>query len=342
MDTQRHIEQRRQNSKYTPTHHPLPMLEHQEEYLLAKHYRETGDKDDRERLVKSHLPLVERIAQSYRGDKLPIRYRGGNRPIDDMIAEGRLGLLRAVESYDPDRARLSTYATWWINAAIKEYLERNSSMVRPPSRRRPLKEDVSLDDGQDQIADDIANQDAARIEAGKTLYLRELLNEVMDRALSARERRVFQARRLDGNRLTLKELSSELGVSSERVRQIEVCAFEKVKEAAKSPSEIRRSKEDLRRKLASFYANTQPFHHGGFGPWVDAIKKRFPEATQKDRIDARSRAKIYSAKASDFNLNRVRKLLDKGLPLYAIAYQTGFPNEAVERLTVLANWRRGQ
>jgi hypothetical protein len=198
-----------------------------------------------------------------------------------------------------------------------------------------------LDDGQDQIADDIANQDVARIEAGKTLYLRELLNEVMDHALSAHERRIFQARRLDGNRPTLKELSSELGVSSERVRQIEVCALEKVKEAAKTPREIKRSKEDLRKKLANFYV-IRPRHHGGFDPWVDAIKERFPEATPKDRERAHELAKIYSSKVSDFNLNRVRKLLDKGLPLHAIAYQTGFPNEAVEGLTALANWRCGQ
>ena len=100
----------------------FPMLDPQEEYMLAKHWREAGDRDAAHRLIISHLRLVAKIARGYRGYGLPIA---------DLISEGHVGLMQAVERFEPERGfRFSTYAVWWIKAAIQEYILRSWSLVK--------------------------------------------------------------------------------------------------------------------------------------------------------------------------------------------------------------------
>src|SRR5262250_2009183 len=100
----------------------FPMLELREEYVLAKRWREHGDRDAAHKLVTSHLRLVTKIARDYRGYDLPI---------SDVISEGNIGLLQAVERFEPEKGfRLATYATWWIKAAIQEYILRSWSLVK--------------------------------------------------------------------------------------------------------------------------------------------------------------------------------------------------------------------
>src|SRR5713101_7579610 len=100
----------------------FPMLEHQEEYMLAKRWREHGDRDAAHKLVTSHLRLVTKIARGYRGYDLPI---------SEVISEGNIGLLQGVERFEPEKGfRLATYATWWIKAAIQEYILRSWSLVK--------------------------------------------------------------------------------------------------------------------------------------------------------------------------------------------------------------------
>jgi RNA polymerase sigma-32 factor len=102
--------------------HRFPMLGREEEYMLAKRWREHADRDAAHRLVTSHLRLVIKIARDYRGYELPI---------SELIAEGNIGLLKAVERFEPDKGfRLATYAIWWIKAAIQEYILRSWSLVK--------------------------------------------------------------------------------------------------------------------------------------------------------------------------------------------------------------------
>src|SRR3974390_3899957 len=100
----------------------FPMLDPREEYKLAKRWREAGDRDAADRLVISHLRLVAKIARGYRGYGLPIA---------DLISEGHVGLLQAVERFEPEKGfRFATYAVWWIRAAIQEYIIRSWSLVK--------------------------------------------------------------------------------------------------------------------------------------------------------------------------------------------------------------------
>ena len=100
----------------------FPMLDPQEEYMLAKHWREAGDRDAAHRLIISHLRLVAKIARGYRGYGLPIA---------DLISEGHVGLMQALERFEPERGfRFSTYAVWWIKAAIQEFILRSWSLVK--------------------------------------------------------------------------------------------------------------------------------------------------------------------------------------------------------------------
>jgi RNA polymerase sigma-32 factor len=100
----------------------FPMLDRQQEYMLAKRWREDGDRDAAHQLITSHLRLVAKIARGYRGYGLPLA---------DLISEGHVGLLQAVERFEPERGfRFSTYAVWWIKAAIQEYILRSWSLVR--------------------------------------------------------------------------------------------------------------------------------------------------------------------------------------------------------------------
>ena len=257
----------------------FPMLEPQQEYMLAKSWREHGDRDAAHQLVTSHLRLVARIAMGYRGYGLPI---------GEVISEGNVGLMQAVKRFDPDKGfRLATYAMWWIRAAIQEYILRSWSLVkmgttaaqkklffnlrkikgqlkaldegdlRPDQVKRianqlgvteedvvsmnrrlagdsslnaPVRNDAESGEWQDWLVDETIDQETALAESEERDHRRDMLNNAL-RGLNARERRVFEARRLAEEPLTLEELSAEFGVSRERIRQIEVRAFEKVQKA---------------------------------------------------------------------------------------------------------------
>jgi RNA polymerase sigma-32 factor len=259
----------------------FPMLEPQEEYMLAKRWREHGDREAAHKLVTSHLRLVAKIAMGYRGYGLPI---------GEVISEGNVGLMQAVKRFEPDKGfKLATYAMWWIRASIQEYILRSWSLVKMGTTAsqkklffnlRKAKSRISaLDEGDlrdDQVESisrrlGVAKQDVIEMnrrlggDASLNAPLREegegewqdwLVDETADQesrladreesdarlnalrgalgVLNPRERRIFEARRLAEDPITLEELSTEFGVSRERVRQIEVRAFEKVQAAVKA------------------------------------------------------------------------------------------------------------
>jgi len=260
----------------------FPMLQPQEEYMLAKRWREHGDRDAAHKLVTSHLRLVAKIAMGYRGYGLPI---------SEVISEGNVGLMQAVKRFEPEKGfRLATYAMWWIKAAIQEYILRSWSLVkmgttanqkklffnlrkaksrisaledgdmRPDQVKiiakrlgvgeqdvidmnRRLSGDASLnapirDEGdsgewQDWLVDEQESQESVLAEHEQMSTRRKALSEALS-VLNDRERRIFEARRLADDPVTLEELAEEFGVSRERVRQIEVRAFEKVQKAVRS------------------------------------------------------------------------------------------------------------
>ena len=266
-------------TRYLEEIRQFPMLEPQQEYMLAKSWREHGDRDAAHELVTSHLRLVARIAMGYRGYGLPI---------GEVVSEGNVGLMQAVKRFDPDKGfRLATYAMWWIRAAIQEYILRSWSLVkmgttaaqkklffnlrkikgqlkaleegdlRPDQVKRiatqlgvseedvvsmnrrlagdsslnaPVRNDAESGEWQDWLVDDTMDQETALAESEERDNRRGMLNDAL-KGLNARERRVFEARRLAEDPLTLEELSAEFGVSRERIRQIEVRAFEKVQKA---------------------------------------------------------------------------------------------------------------
>jgi RNA polymerase sigma-32 factor len=266
-------------TRYLEEIRQFPMLEPQQEYMLAKSWREHGDRDAAHQLVTSHLRLVARIAMGYRGYGLPI---------GEVVSEGNVGLMQAVKRFDPDKGfRLATYAMWWIRAAIQEYILRSWSLVkmgttaaqkklffnlrkikgqlkaleegdlRPDqvkliatrlgvteedvvsmnrrlagdsSLNAPVRNDAESGEWQDWLVDDTMDQETALAESEERDLRRDMLNDAL-KGLNARERRVFEARRLAEDPLTLEELSAEFGVSRERIRQIEVRAFEKVQKA---------------------------------------------------------------------------------------------------------------
>ena len=242
----------------------FPMLERQEEYLLAKRWREHGDRDAAHKLVASHLRLVTKIARDYRGYGLPI---------SEAISEGNVGLMQAIERFEPEKGfRFATYAVWWIKAAIQEYILRSWSLVKmgtTPNQKkvffnlrkaqskidvlndgdmqldqvkiiaRRLGGDASLnaairDDGdsgewQDWLVDESPDQETTLAASEEFDNRRKTLSSVLNK----RERRIFAARRLAEEQITLVELAEEFGVSRERVRQIEMGAFAKVQNAVK-------------------------------------------------------------------------------------------------------------
>ncbi len=259
----------------------FPMLEPQEEYMLAKRWREHDDREAAHKLVTSHLRLVAKIAMGYRGYGLPI---------GEVISEGNVGLMQAVRRFEPDKGfKLATYAMWWIRASIQEYILRSWSLVKmgttasqkklffnlrkAKSRISALDEgdlrdeqvttiatklgvakqdvidmnrrlggDASLnaplrEDGegewQDWLVDETANQETSLVDRQESNARMTALQGAL-RVLNPRERRIFEARRLVDDPITLEDLSTEFGVSRERVRQIEVRAFEKVQAAVKS------------------------------------------------------------------------------------------------------------
>jgi len=266
-------------TRYLEEIRKFPMLEPQQEYMLAKSWREHGDRDAAHQLVTSHLRLVARIAMGYRGYGLPI---------GEVISEGNVGLMQAVKRFDPEKGfRLATYAMWWIRAAIQEYILRSWSLVkmgttaaqkklffnlrkikgqlkaleegdlRPDQVKRianqlgvteedvvsmnrrlggdsslnaPIRNDAESSEWQDWLVDETIDQETALAESEERDHRRGMLNDAL-KGLNARERRVFEARRLAEDPLTLEELSTEFEVSRERIRQIEVRAFEKVQKA---------------------------------------------------------------------------------------------------------------
>ncbi len=260
----------------------FPMLEPHEEYMLAKRWREHGDRDAAHRLVTSHLRLVAKIAMGYRGYGLPIA---------EVMSEGNVGLMQAVKRFEPEKGfRLATYAMWWIKAAIQEYILRSWSLVkmgttanqkklffnlrkaksrisaleegdlRPDqvkliakrlgvtetdvvemnrrlagdaSLNAPIREEGDSGEWQDWLVDESADQESVLADSEEFENRKRALAQALT-VLNERERRIFEARRLADNPITLEELAEEFGVSRERVRQIEVRAFEKVQQAVKS------------------------------------------------------------------------------------------------------------
>ena len=260
----------------------FPMLEPQEEYMLAKRWREHGDRDAAHRLVTSHLRLVAKIAMGYRGYGLPI---------SEVVSEGNVGLMQAVKRFEPEKGfRLATYAMWWIKASIQEYILRSWSLVkmgttanqkklffnlrkaksrisaleegdmRPDqvatiakrlgvgeqdvidmnrrlggdvSLNAPIRNDGDTGEWQDWLVDDRENQETTLTQSEELNNRRRALSDALS-VLNDRERRIFEARRLAEDPVTLEELADEFGVSRERVRQIEVRAFEKVQKAVRN------------------------------------------------------------------------------------------------------------
>jgi RNA polymerase sigma-32 factor len=269
-------------SRYLDEIRRFPMLEPQEEYMLAKRWREHGDRIAAHRLVTSHLRLVAKIAMGYRGYGLPIA---------EVISEGNVGLMQAVKRFEPEKGfRLATYAMWWIKAAIQEYILRSWSLVkmgttanqkklffnlrkaksrisaldegdmRPDqvqliakrlgvteqdvidmnrrlsgdaSLNAPIREDGDSGEWQDWLIDERDSQEATLAASEELDNRRAALSDALE-VLNDRERRIFEARRLTDEPVTLEDLAVEFGVSRERVRQIEVRAFEKVQKAVKN------------------------------------------------------------------------------------------------------------
>lgn len=269
-------------TRYLEEIRQFPMLEPQQEYMLAKSWREHDDRDAAHELVTSHLRLVARIAMGYRGYGLPVA---------ELISEGNVGMMQSVKRFDPERGfRLATYAMWWIRASIQEYILRSWSLVkigttaaqkklffnlrrikgkiqaleegdmRPDQvehiatqlgvsetevinmNRRLAASDHSLNapmkidgDGEwmDWLVDETPDQESIVADQEELEYRRDLLTDAMG-DLNERERHILTERRLKDSPQTLEDLSKVYDISRERVRQIEVRAFEKVQKAMKN------------------------------------------------------------------------------------------------------------
>ena len=265
-------------SRYLQEIRKFPMLAAEEEYMLAKRWREHADPDAAHKLVTSHLRLVAKIAMGYRGYGLPI---------GEVISEGNVGLMQAVKKFEPERGfRLATYAMWWIKASIQEYILRSWSLVKmgttanqkrlffnlrkvkgqiaalddgslhpdqikqiattlqvseedvismnqrlggDASLNAPMRADEGTSEWQDWLVDETPDQETTLGNSQEYNERMELLSNAMG-DLNDREKAIFQARRLQENPATLEELAQEYNVSRERIRQIEVRAFEKVQD----------------------------------------------------------------------------------------------------------------
>ncbi|WP_116089544.1 RNA polymerase sigma factor RpoH [Sphingomonas crusticola] len=267
-------------NRYLSEIRKFPLLQPEEEYMLAKRFQEHGDPEAAAKLVTSHLRLVAKIAMGYRGYGLPA---------SELISEGNIGLMQGVKKFEPDRGfRLATYAMWWIRASIQEYILRSWSLVKmgttaaqkklffnlrrmksqidafedgdlkpehvtkiatdlgvseedvtSMNRRMAMGGDTSLnvmvgEDGdaqwQDWLVDTDPLQDERLADAQEKDVRHDMLSQAMD-ALNDREKHILAERRLADDPKTLEELSQVYGVSRERVRQIEVRAFDKLQKA---------------------------------------------------------------------------------------------------------------
>jgi len=269
-------------ARYLQEIRKFPMLEAEEEYMLAKRWVDHEDTEAAHRMVTSHLRLVAKIAMGYRGYGLPV---------GELIAEGNVGMMQAVKRFDPERGfRLATYAMWWIRAAIQEYILRSWSLVKMGTtaaqkklffnlrrikgqiqaieegdltlehveqiahklnvsetevvdmNRRLAASDHSLNapvraegegEWQDWLVDESPDQETLLGNAEELSGRRALLTKAM-KGLNDRERHILTERRLKDEPMTLEDLSKVYSISRERVRQIEVRAFEKLQRAMKS------------------------------------------------------------------------------------------------------------
>jgi len=267
-------------NRYLSEIRKFPLLQPEEEYMLAKRFQEHGDPEAAAKLVTSHLRLVAKIAMGYRGYGLPA---------SELISEGNIGLMQGVKKFEPDRGfRLATYAMWWIRASIQEYILRSWSLVKmgttaaqkklffnlrrmksqidafedgdlspehvtkiatdlgvtedevtSMNRRMAMGGDTSLnvmvgEDGdaqwQDWLVDTDPLQDERLAESQEKDVRHDMLTQAME-SLNDREKHILAERRLADDPKTLEELSQVYGVSRERVRQIEVRAFDKLQKA---------------------------------------------------------------------------------------------------------------
>jgi RNA polymerase sigma-32 factor len=266
-------------TRYLQEIRKFPMLQPEEEYMLAQRYKATGELDAAHRLITSHLRLVAKIAMGYRGYGLPL---------GELISEGNVGMIQAVKRFDPERGfRLATYAMWWIRAAIQEYILHSWSLVKigttaaqkklffnlrrikgqmqaiedgdmspenvakiatelnvPEAdvvsmNRRISSPDHSLNaplrlDGegewQDWLVDERDDQETELAEREESDGRKALLASGL-KTLNERERHILTQRRLIEAPVTLEDLSQHYNISRERVRQIEVRAFEKLQKA---------------------------------------------------------------------------------------------------------------
>jgi RNA polymerase sigma-32 factor len=258
------------------------MLERDQEYRLAKRWREQGDRDAANQLVTSHLRLAAKVAMGYRGYGLPV---------SEIISEGNVGLMQALNRFEPEKGfRFATYAIWWIRASIQDYILRSWSLVKigttvnqkrlffklrsakskiaafesgdlhpdqvaliakdldvtdqdvvdmnrrlggDKSINAPLHEDGQTGEWQDHLVDQSPSPEAIVVEQDEKDYRHKALVAAID-VLDDRERRIFEARHLADEPLTLEDLAAQFNVSRERIRQIEARAFEKVRKAARN------------------------------------------------------------------------------------------------------------
>ena len=287
-------------SNYLTSVNRFPILSEKEEFMLAKRWQTKGDAKAARKLITSHLRLVAKIAFGYRGYKLPI---------EDIISEGNVGLMKAVKKFDPDKGfRLSTYAMWWIKASINEFILNSWSLVKlgttaaqkklffnlqklknqmsqiekgelPPeivkkiakrlssknlkieekdviemNRRllgpeKSLNSPISIDNETEKITllkSNEENQENKLDKIDEKSKRKELLLKALEK-LNEREKDVFIKRCLDDPPATLEKLSKTYNVSRERIRQIEVRSFEKVKKMVLEKA-IEENKEILIKK----------------------------------------------------------------------------------------------
>ncbi|MEN3951578.1 RNA polymerase sigma factor RpoH [Iodidimonas sp. SYSU 1G8] len=269
-------------SRYLQEIRKFPMLAQEEEYMLARAWREHGDTEAAHKLVTSHLRLVAKIAMGYRGYGLPL---------GELISEGNVGMMQAVKRFDPEKGfRLATYAMWWIRASIQEYVLRSWSLVKmgttaaqkklffnlrrvkgqieaieegdlkpenvaeiarrlgvtedevvsmnrrltaPDSSLNAPLRDESDSEWQDMLVDEDMDQEERLAERDELSLRQQLLMDAMS-VLNDREKHILTERRLRDDPATLEDLSQQYDISRERVRQIEVRAFEKLQKAMKN------------------------------------------------------------------------------------------------------------